>query len=169
MDAPLRLLVDFLDEAFDHKSWHGTTLLGSLRGVTAGRASWRPSPKRHNIWELTVHAAYWKYAVRRQITGEKRGTFAYDGSNWFIRPEPGARGSSLADKATDRIWKADVRLLVDEHRRLRDAVATLDPRTLMRPIPGRRYSVAYLVRGIAAHDLYHAGQIQLLKKLEVRQ
>lgn len=157
MDAPLRLLVDLLDEAFDHKSWHGTTLLGSIRGVTARRALWRPSPKRHNIWELTVHAAYWKYAVRRRITGEKRGTFAYDGSNWFTRPETGVRRSPA--------WKADVRLLMDEHRRLRDAVVALNPLALSRPIPGKRYSVAFVVRGIAAHDLYHAGQIQLLKRL----
>jgi hypothetical protein len=68
----------------------------------------------------------------------------------------------------DRVWKSDVRLLADEHKRLRAAVAAIDPRVLNSPIAGKRYSAAFLIRGIAAHDLYHAGQIQLLKKLELR-
>ena len=153
-----RVLLDLIDEAFDHRSWHGTTLLGSIRGVTAARAAARPSPRRHNIWELAVHAAYWKYAVRRRLTGEERGSFALEGSNWFVRP------ASRANR--NRAWRADVRLLIDEHRRLRAAIAALDPRRLARPLGRERYSAAFLIRGIAAHDLYHAGQIQLLKRLQ---
>ena len=75
MQAPLRILLHLVDEAFDRKAWHGTTLLGSIRGVPAAAAAWRPAPRRHNIWELTVHTAYWKYAVRRLLAGEKRGSF----------------------------------------------------------------------------------------------
>jgi hypothetical protein len=160
MDVVLKMLADLVDEGFDHVSWHGTTLFGSIRGVNAARAARRPSPRRHNIWELTVHAAYWKYAVRRRLTGEKRGSFAYKGSNWFVRPSSEAPAGD-----SERAWKSDVRLLAEEHRKLREAVIALDPRALSRQIPGKRYSIAYLVRGIAAHDLYHAGQIQLLKKL----
>jgi hypothetical protein len=159
MHATLKVLTDLVDEGFDHVSWHGTTLLGSIRGVNAVGAARRPAPRRHNIWELTVHAAYWKYAVRRRLTGDKRGSFACKGSNWFVRPIDAA-----AESKSERAWKSDVRLLIEEHRKLRETVASLDPRTLSRPIPGKKYSVAYLVRGIAAHDLYHAGQIQLLKK-----
>ena len=51
-----------LDEAFDRRSWHGTNLRGSIRGLPRSTAAWRPAPDRHNIWELVVHAAYWKYA-----------------------------------------------------------------------------------------------------------
>jgi hypothetical protein len=156
MDTAVHILVDLLDEAFERVAWHGPTLRGSIRGVTAAGASWRPSPGRHNIWELTVHAAYWKYAVRRRITGEGRGAFAYRGSNWFPRP------SSRDETA----WKADVKLLVAEHRRLREVVARLKPRDLATKVQGRRQPLAYMVRGIAAHDLYHAGQIQLLKRLQ---
>lgn len=155
MDRSLKMLLDLLDEAFDHVAWHGTTLRGSLRGVSAARASWRPSPGRHNIWEVTVHAAYWKYAVRQRITREKRGSFAFKGSNWFSRP------ASSDEKA----WKADVKLLVDEHRRLRAVVAALDPRDLIARAVGKRKPLEYMIRGVAAHDLYHAGQIQLLKRL----
>ncbi|HEX9492264.1 MAG TPA: DinB family protein [Thermoanaerobaculia bacterium] len=69
------LLLRMLDEAFQRKAWHGTNLRRSLRGVTAEEARWKPGPQRHNIWELTLHCGYWKYAVRRRLTGEKRGTF----------------------------------------------------------------------------------------------
>ena len=153
------VLLSLLDEAFDRKAWHGTTLLGSIRGVDAAAAARRPAPGRHNIWEIVVHAAYRKYAVRRRLAGEKRATFALSGSNWFPRPAP-ANGDT---KAAAAAFKADVRLLIDEHHALRQVVAGLSPVALgVRVGPRDR---AYLIRGIAAHDLYHAGQIQLLKKL----
>ena len=63
----LDILLGLLDEAFERKSWHGTNLRGSLRGLPAKQAAWRPGPRRHNIWEIAVHAAYWKYAVRRRL------------------------------------------------------------------------------------------------------
>jgi hypothetical protein len=144
-----------LDEAFDRKSWHGTNLRGSLRGLSARAASWRPAPGRHNVWEIAVHAAYWKYAARRRLTGEKRGTFPYEGSNWFPRPESGG----------EEAWRADVALLVAEHRKLRKAIAALRGADFEKAAAGGRTTVGALVRGIAAHDLYHAGQIQLLKRL----
>ena len=151
-----------MDEAFDRKAWHGTTLLGSLRGVKAKEAAWRPATGRHNIWELAVHAAYWKYAVRRLLAGEKRGAFAAKGSNWFDRPPAVAVGG------LDRAWKGDVRALVGEHQRLRSVVAAFPPRALGRKLGGKAYTAAFTIRGIAAHDLYHAGQIQLLKRLHHR-
>jgi hypothetical protein len=86
MDS-IELLLGLLDEAFERKAWHGPNLRGSLRGLDAKAAAWRPGPGRHNIWETAVHAAYWKYAVRRRLTGEKRGSFARGGSNWFRCPE----------------------------------------------------------------------------------
>lgn len=145
------LLLALLDEAFDHKAWHGTTLLGSLRGLDERIAARRPGRGRHNIWEIAVHAAYWKYAVRRRLTGEKRGRFALAGSNWFERPGGGA---TLA---------GDRQLLVAEHRMLREVVAGLSESALAeRAGAGTK---AFLIRGAAAHDLYHAGQIQLLKRL----
>jgi uncharacterized damage-inducible protein DinB len=151
----MSVLLGLLDEAFDARAWHGTNLRGSVRRVDAERAAWRPGPKRHNIWEIAVHTAYWKYAVRRRITGEKRGSFPLEGSDWFERPTETTAGA----------WRSDVGLLVDEHVKLRAVVAALDDRTLTRKSPGSRYSTEALVRGAAAHDLYHAGQIQLLKRL----
>ncbi len=159
VDPRVAMLIGGLDEAFDHRSWHGTNLRGSLRGVTAAQARWRPAPGRHNIWEIAVHAAYWKYAIWRKLAGTARGSFAFRGSNWFRRP-----GRSEGAEA----WAEDVKRLVARHQQLRDAFATLAASALDRPFGGSVYTAAQVVRGLAAHDLYHAGQIQLLKRLQRR-
>jgi hypothetical protein len=151
--TPIQILLALVDEAFERTAWHGPTLLGSIRGVTAANADWRPAPGRHNIRELTVHAAYWKYAVRRRLTGDTRGSFALKGSNWF-------------DADPSRTWQQERRLLIDEHRKLRAAIAAFPPRALGKPVDARRQTAVFTIRGIAAHDLYHAGQIQLLKRLQ---
>jgi len=148
-------LLEQLDEAYDRQSWHGTNLRGSLRGLSSDQALWRPTPDRHNVWEIVIHAAYWKYAARRRLTGEKRGAFPRKGSNWFASPV-----SPTEDK-----WRQDVGLLGECHRRLREAVAGLTDADLRRRAPGGKETIGRLVRGVAAHDLYHAGQAQLLKRL----
>lgn len=112
-------------------------------------AAWRPTRGRHNIWEIAVHAAYWKYAVRRRLRGEKRGSFALEGSNWFMRPV------ELSEKA----WRADLALLEAEHGKLRQALADY--------LAGKtRQAPARLLFGVAFHDVYHAGQIRLLRRLQ---
>src|SRR5512134_818542 len=85
-DRQIDQLLDIVARAYDRRSWHGTNLRGSIRGLAPAAAAKRPRPGRHNIWELVVHAAYWKYAVRRRLTGQKRGSFPLDGSNFFKRP-----------------------------------------------------------------------------------
>ncbi len=152
------ILLGLLDEAFDKRAWHGTNLRGSLRGLDARTAAWRPAPRRHNIWEVAVHAAYWKYAVRRRLTGEQRGSFALPGSDWFRRPGP--------EGATEAAWRRDVALLISEHRKLRAAAAAVPAASLSPTAAGHRNTNLTLIRGIAAHDLYHAGQIQVLKRLK---
>lgn len=147
------LLVSLLDEAFSRNAWHGPTLWGALRGVTPEQAGWRPAPDRHNIWEIAVHAAYWKHIVRRRITGDRRLRFPLRGRNWFARP---AAASASA-------WRADLDLLRDQHTQLHTMVASLSPADVAGGAAGERH--AHMIRGIAAHDVYHAGQIQLLKRL----
>ena len=148
-------LLMLLDQAYNRRAWHGTNLRGSIRGMTPERAAWRPATGRHNIWEIAVHAAYWKYAVWRRLTGATRGSFPLKGSNWFPRP----------DHAGMRGWRDDVALLDRMHRTLRETVENLPPRALARKSKGSASSNLTLISGIAAHDLYHAGQIQLLKRL----
>ncbi len=143
------VLLANLDSAYDRKGWHGTTLRGALRGLSLDQVLWRPKEKRHNIWELALHCAYWKYAVRRRLTGEKRGSFVRKGSNWFP-----------SGNEDEKSWQEVQHVIDDEHRRLRAAIESLPKRAL-----DDRKKV-HLIYGVAAHDLYHTGQIQLLKRLQ---
>lgn len=143
-----QLLLQILDEAYEKKTWHGPNLKQSLRGVSAPEALWRPAPRRHCIWELALHSAYWKYAVRRRLQGGPRGSFVLKGSNWFRSPAA----------ASEAAWRRDRDLLEAEHRKLRAAVGELlDSKSARRWLPS--------IYGVAFHDIYHAGQIRLLRRL----
>jgi len=148
-----KLLLALLAEAYEKKTWHGPNLKQSIKGVTAKQAAWRPGPGRHNIWEVMLHAAYWKYAVRRRIEGGKRGSFALKGTNFFARPEKG--------KLNEAAWSADKQLLEREHRALRLTVAKVLPTAQGAKLVRQLYGVAF-------HDIYHAGQIRLLRRLMER-
>ena len=147
------IILALLDEAFSQKTWHGPNLRQSLKGVTAKQAAWRPAPGRHNIWEVALHAAYWKYAVRRKLEGAKPGSFVLKGSNFFARPEKG--------RATETAWRADRAILESEHRALVQTIR----KTLQSPRATKHLRMLY---GVAFHDVYHAGQIRLLRRLQPR-
>src|SRR5947209_3152448 len=88
-DRRIALLLRILDDGYDRReAWHGPTLRGSIRRVRAEEPAWRPAPGQRNVWEIALHCAYWKYAVWRRLTGEKRGSFLREGSDWFTRPDP---------------------------------------------------------------------------------
>jgi uncharacterized damage-inducible protein DinB len=154
--AQVNDLVFLIEQSYDKKAWHGTNLRGSIRGLSAREAAWRPGPGRHNIWEIVVHCAYWKYIVRRRILGEQKGSFPLKGSNWFQR----------STNFTEQAWREDVKLLESCQRSMLDAVSQLTPRDLPRKPKGSKVSNLAFIIGIASHDVYHAGQIQLLKRLQ---
>ena len=151
----IQLLIDLIQESYRKKAWHGTNLRGSIRGLTCQQAAWRPGPKRHSIWEIVIHCAYWKYIVRRRILGGKKGSFYRKGSNWFAVDRP----------YNERSWKHDIRMLADCHEGLVEAVASLRASNLRKTPRGSNVSTGAILRGIASHDVYHAGQIQLIKRL----
>ena len=147
------LILALLDEGYAKKTWHGPNLRQSLRGVSAKQAAWRPASGRHNIWELTLHAAYWKYAVRRRLDGAKHGGFVLKGSNFFSRPEKG--------KATEAHWRADRAILENEHEAMLESI-----RKVLRSRNAAKH--LRMLYGVAFHDVYHAGQIRLLRRLQER-
>lgn len=156
----IQQLLDIIARAYDRRSWHGTNLRGAIRGLDPAVAARRPAPGRHNIWELVVHAAYWKYAVWRRLSGERRGSFPLAGSNWFPRPQAGETGPEA--------WRQDVQLLARMHAQLVEVVTGLSERDLDRRSPATSVTHFELIAGIAAHDLYHAGQIQIIKRIVER-
>ncbi len=150
------ILLQMIDESYEKKAWHGANLRGSIRGLTIEQARWRPAPARHNIWEIVVHCAYWKYIVRRRLLDEKKGSFPFKGRNCFNRPMV----------ATEKAWRADIALLEETHRSMRDAIAGLTFFDLKKNPNGSKWTNLQTISGVASHDVYHAGQIQLLKRLQ---
>jgi hypothetical protein len=151
------LLLWNLQPPAGRRSWHGgPTPVGALRGVTALQASWRPAPQRKSVWELALHIAYWKYTVRRHLSDDVVPRFSRGPANFPAQPD-------LADEAA---WARDVALLRQEHTALVEAMRRLSDRRLGDvPAMGKRWTFGELALGIAAHDAYHTGQIQLIKRL----
>ena len=137
--------------------WHGgPTPPGAVRNVGAADAARRPRPRAHSIWELALHIAYWNHVVRRRITGDATDRFPRSPSNWPRQPE----------RPTAEAWAADRALLRDQHARLAEAIRTIPASCLGdRPAGARKWTFGELIVGIAQHDAYHTGQIQMLKRL----
>lgn len=156
-DLRLELILGQLHPEGGAKLWYGgATLVGALNGLTPHAAAWRPTPEKHCVWELALHAAYWDYAVRRRITGEPKGGFPRSPANWPALPSE----LSVAN------WKRDRQLARDSHAALVDAVGTFDATRLDDSSGGNgTTSFADLLMGAVLHETYHAGQIQTLKGL----
>ena len=121
-----------------------------------------PAPGRHSIWDLALHIAYWKYAVRRRLVGGPSGSFSRSPANWPAVPDP----------ADAKAWKADRALLRNEHALVVEAIRGFDPSLYDERAPkmtgsGAESSTTFgdLIMGVVMHDTYHTGQIQVLKRL----
>ncbi|MCB9876524.1 MAG: DinB family protein [Planctomycetes bacterium] len=146
------VLLDQLDRAYRGRSWHGTSLRGTLRGLAPATALWRPAPGRCSVWDYLLHAAYWKYVVRKKLLPDTPKF-----------PRPGSNFPKLPAAPDAKALAADVALLDEQHALLRAAVAGLEDRELA--APRGEWRLVDLVTGAAAHDLYHSGQINLVKRL----
>lgn len=146
------MFLRLLDEAYDHTAWHGPNLKSSVRGVASVEADWRPGSGRRNIAEIVLHCAYYKYVVRRRLTGSKRAGFPLRGSDWFDVP------NSLAQS----LWREYRSILQHEHVELRAALQAV-PSSLL-----ATSRVKDNIVGISFHDIYHAGQIRTIRALRKR-
>lgn len=154
-NSRIQMLLTLIDQAYDQATWHGPNLRNSLRGVSVNQALWRPQPKRHNIWELALHCAYWKYMATRALGGDTiRGGF----------PRKPANFPAIPTTPTAKAWKEDLEFLERCHLELRQAVAELEPARL--DTKSGRWTLAEHAFGAANHDIYHAGQIRLLRRMQ---
>jgi len=154
----IALLLRAIDLGYDTAAWHGPSLRASVHRVPVNEAVWRPAPDQRNIWEITVHSAYWKYVVWRRLTGEKRGSFGRKGSDWFVCPPADAPEATWPS-----LWREDLALLEETHRKMHAVVAALTVEQLHAATTQTPW--IDLITGIASHDVYHAGQVQTLRQL----
>jgi len=156
-DQRLNYILETLEPPKGNGLWYGgPTVVGSLRGIAAKQALWKPSKKRHSIWELALHIAYWDYAVRNKLTGGESGKFPRTPSNWV----------KVDAKSGEKEWKEDKKLVNDEHKSLIDAIKNFDSKKLDKRVPkSTEWTYADLLMGVITHNVYHTGQIILLKRL----
>ena len=151
MAGEVHRIEDQLQRAFEGGAWHGPSVLEVLEGVTAAKAAARPVAGAHSIWEMVLHIAAWKGAVRRRLQGEP--VELTDAEDW-----PAVRDTDEA------AWAAAQEKLRSGHQALRRAIAKLSDARLKEEVPGKDYTHYHLAHGVIQHDLYHAGQIALLRK-----
>ena len=141
-----------LRAAFEGPAWHGPAVLEVLRDVTAAHAAARPVPGAHTIWELVLHLGAAYGLVLRRLRGD--ATPLAPDEDWPVPPAP-----------TDSHWRASVAKLRERNLAVRAAVRSFDPTRLAAPlVPEPPYSAYVQFIGLTQHDLYHAGQIALLKR-----
>ena len=144
-------IADQLRRAFDGSAWHGPALLELLKDVDAATAAAQPMDGVHSIWELVLHIAVWDEAGLRRLSGEK---WQPKGLANFPRVTTVAEGA----------WRKAVAATKRTHVTLVKTVEALPDSRLWERCPGKRYDFYHLLHGIAQHELYHAGQIAILKK-----
>ncbi len=146
------ILTRTLEEGYGPGAWHGNDLKAATADVSAEAAFRRPGPDRHNIAEIALHHAYYVHDVRRRLSVTPPEPFVLDGDDWFL----------LAD-ASRLSWNQISETLDNEQRRLAELVAAIaDGRQGCPLSDAERFDLAL---GITCHAVYHAGQIQLIKKL----
>ncbi|HKA21413.1 MAG TPA: DinB family protein [Blastocatellia bacterium] len=145
-------LNDQLKRAFEGQAWHGPSVSEVLAGVNAQQAAAHPIAGGHSIWELALHIQTWERVGRRRIQ-EFVPIDVSDEEDW-----PKVTDTSEA------AWARTLEELRSNHQALRAAIRELDEDKLDEIVPGTTYSVYFLLHGVIQHDLYHAGQIALLKK-----
>jgi uncharacterized damage-inducible protein DinB len=147
-------IADQLRRAFYGSAWHGPAVVELLEDVDAGAAAAKPLKDVHSIWELLLHVAAWDRAGLRRLGGEK---CQLKGSANFPRvPAP-----------TDPAWREAVAMAKRTHDTLVETVAALSDKRLRDQVPGKRYDFYHMLHGIAQHELYHAGQMAILKKAQL--
>jgi uncharacterized damage-inducible protein DinB len=145
-------IVDQLKRSYEGNAWHGPALKELLADVSAERAAGRPLNGAHTIWEIVRHIITWERVVDRRLKGER-----------VDEPEEGD-WLEVQDTSPDA-WQTTLASLAKTHEGLVQQVAALQDARLRETAVGTEYSVYFMLHGVIQHNLYHGGQIALLKRV----
>lgn len=149
--AEVKRIKDQLKRAFEKDAWHGPAVMEVLKGVTAGQAAARPIPNAHSIWEIALHIAAWVGAMKSRLEGK-----------WMDEPAEG--DWPRVEDTSPAAWEKTIKLLKTRHAALQRTISRFSDKDLNRPV-AKGKSLRYIsLHGIIQHDLYHAGQMAILKK-----
>jgi len=145
-------IADQLRRAFEGNAWHGPALSEILSDVTSEQAAKKPLCAAHSIWEIVLHIAVWESAVRRRLVGE------------VIDELPPEEDWPPVKDTSENAWQSILESLKQGNRQLQQAISEFRDERLSEPVPAKGYSMYVMLHGVVQHDLYHAGQIAILKK-----
>jgi uncharacterized damage-inducible protein DinB len=152
MRADIKRLEEQIRRAFEGEAWHGPSVLESLAGVSGEQAAAHPIAGAHSIWELVLHLGGTYSLVLRRLSGD--GRLLSPAEDWPPCPSP-----------TEANWRKAVQDLARLDQELREAVRAFAPERLDQPLVLEAPYTAYTqFIGVTQHNLYHAGQISLLKR-----
>ena len=140
-----------LERAFEGEAWHGPSVLEALEGVSWKKALEKPIPQAHSIWQLVLHITAWEDIVRRRLLGETPEVT--DEMNFPTIVDP-----------SEASWKRALETLRAGHLRLREVAGQITDDQLDQRSNPKTTTRYILLHGIIQHDIYHAGQISILKK-----
>jgi uncharacterized damage-inducible protein DinB len=149
--SELARIADQLERAFRGEAWHGPAVMELLAGVTADQAAAHPINHAHSIWEIVLHITAWKQVVARRVRGEAVELQHHE--DW-----------PKVARFSEETWAAAVRNLTDAHQAVQAALSSINDARLHQRVPGKDYDLYFMLHGLPQHDLYHAGQIALLKR-----
>lgn len=147
----VKFLRDQLLTTFKGDSWHGPSLMKTLEGVDLKQAMARPLGERHTVWELVDHTTFWLEAVLDALKDK-------------AMPDPSMELNWPRMGSTEEHWSQSLRRLEAAVNMVLDELAGWTNEDLGRTVPGRDYTFKQMLHGAVHHNLYHAGQIAILKR-----
>jgi uncharacterized damage-inducible protein DinB len=149
-------IADQLKRAVGGDAWHGPALMEILAGVDAAAAAARPISMAHTIWELTLHISAWDGVILRRIAGKAAS------------PSDEENFPKIIEDTSEAAWRSTLVNLQRQHQELLRVISEMPDSRLSEQVPGKDYDFYFLLHGTVQHALYHAGQIVLLKRAEMR-
>jgi uncharacterized damage-inducible protein DinB len=149
-------LADQIRRAFEGEAWVGDAVLEVLKGIDAKTAAAKPVPNAHSIWEILLHIAAWDDAVIRRSQGT------------VVNLSDEDNFPAISD-TSEAAWRAAIERVTRKHDELVKTVMEFPDSRLQERVPGKKeryYDFYYMFSGIVQHELYHGGQIVLLKKFQ---
>lgn len=143
---------DQLRRAFEGDAWHGPAVKEILSEVSAQKAAIRPIRGLHSIWEIVLHLSAWMQVVRRRLEGETIADLPPE-EDW-----PAVRDTGK------QAWNKCLEDLESSYGALRQKISQMEDARLEEGVAGKGYTTYVMLQGVIQHNLYHAGQLALLKK-----
>lgn len=154
IDKEARRLFSLFKSIEVGEPWHGPALKDILQGISAEQAASRPIPNGHNIWELVLHMMSWRDYAWRKLNGE---------DDYHLDEESRNNWPPVTD-TSEESWNRLISLFDQMSQLLYNSLREITDSKLKTIVPGKDYSFYFLLNGLIQHDIYHSGQISLLKK-----